>query len=111
MEEKVQNLLSASKIMKSIMAEHGSDKSIPWKKAIDLPEFSMSIPYINKNCSQAGIYCLEPLYLRKAFEILSEEDLLITGQLLLPDYTLKIASKGSFMVHWCRHYNRRYFGM
>ncbi len=38
LEEKAQNLLSASKVMKSIMAKHRSNQPIPWEKTIELIE-------------------------------------------------------------------------
>ena len=43
LDEKAESLLAASAVMKAIIAEHKNDKSIPWKKTIELIEvYSMA---------------------------------------------------------------------
>ena len=49
LDEKAQDLLNASKVMKSILADHKNRKSIPWKKTIELIEvYKMSKQLENK---------------------------------------------------------------
>lgn len=60
-----------------------------------LPEFSKSICYVDSTCNQSGVYCSGPLYLQKGFELFTEQDLSMAGNIFLPDHTLKIVAMGN----------------
>ncbi|MEN8237501.1 MAG: MerR family transcriptional regulator [Pseudomonadota bacterium] len=55
LEEKAQNLLSAAKVMQSIIAEHNPDESIPWEKTIELIEVYRMSKQLEKKWAAAAL--------------------------------------------------------
>lgn len=63
-----------------------------------LPDFSESISYINPKISESGVYCEGPLILEKGFEVFSDKDLTISGNIKIEGYNFKITTNGSMWM-------------
>ncbi|MGV8948936.1 MAG: hypothetical protein ACOH2E_06190 [Candidatus Paracaedibacter sp.] len=63
-----------------------------------LPDFSKSISYINTDISEPGVYCEGPLILQKGFEVFSDKDLTIGGDVAIYDHNLKVISNSSIWI-------------
>jgi hypothetical protein len=63
-----------------------------------LQDFTLSISFIDPECSQSGVYCDDPLDLKRGFDIFTHSDLTLSGTINLPDHFLTLRTNGNF---WC----------